>query len=142
MRLMKRNLKPVYYCLYLGQKSKLDADGYETGETEIIYGDPTLQMCNVSPATGAIQMELFGSIEDYDKILITDNMDCPIDENTVLYVDESPVRVLRLKLQFPVSPFGNVLAMSTIQNPYEYVVRRVSKSLHHINYAISKVKVS
>ena len=139
---MKRNLKPVYYCLYHGQKNILDNDGYETGEKKVIYGDPAKLMCNISPASGAAQMELFGVIENYDKILITDDINCPINENTVLYVDEAPVQAFHLQLQFPISPFGNVGIAAALKNPYEYVVKRVAKSLHHISYAVSKVKVS
>ena len=134
MRLMKRNLKPVYYRLYLGQRNTLDENGYETGDKEIIYSDPAMQRCNVSPASGAIQMELFGSVENYDKILLTDNMDCPINENTVLFIAETPQQQAWFALQFPM---GNL-----DENPYEYVVKRIARSLHHISYAVSKVKVS
>ena len=141
MRLMQRNLKPVWYCLYYGQRPVTE-EGYETGETAIIYGDPTLLMCNVSPATGAAQQEMFGVIENYDKIIVTDKMDCPINENTVLYIEEKPVRALMLKLQFGINPFGDLGFRSKVTNKYNYVVRRVAKSLNYISYAISKVEVS
>lgn len=60
----------------------------------------------------------------YDKVLITDDTNCPIDENTLLFVDKEP-------------EFGND------GNPLcDYRVRRVAKSLNSISYAISKVTVS
>ena len=103
MKLMKRNLKPVHYCLYKGREPLLDDDGNETGE---------------------YQVNMFGNLESYDKVLITDDTNCPIDENTLLFVDKEP-------------EFGND------GNPLcDYRVRRVAKSLNSISYAISKVTVS
>jgi hypothetical protein len=101
----------------------LDEDGNETGEYTIGYQKPAKLMCNVSPATGYAQATMFGNLESYDKVLVTDDMSCPIDENTVLFVDSKP---------------GYNQGVPT----YDYTVRRVAKSLNSISYAISKVKVS
>lgn len=120
MRLLKRNLKTIYYSLYNGRVPVEGPDGFETGETEISYSDPVELKCNVSPVTGQAQAEMFGMLEDYDKVIVTDQMDCPIDENSVLYVDRAPDE----------------------SNQYDYIVKRVAKSLNHISIAISKVKVS
>ena len=57
--------------------------------------------------------------------MVTDDMSCPIDENSVLFVDRVPVQ-----------EDGEPL------NTYDYVVKRVAKSLTHISYAISRVEVS
>lgn len=123
MKLMKRNLTPVYYCLYSDRQPILDDDGYETGEYRVGYGEAVQLMCSVSPATGYAQAEMFGNLESYDKVLITDDMTCPIDENTVLFIDKEP-------------EFENG------KPKYDYTVRRVAKSLNVISYAVSKVKVS
>ena len=40
MRLVKRNLRTIYYSLYSDRLPILDDDGYETGETGIGYEDP------------------------------------------------------------------------------------------------------
>ena len=124
MKLMKRNLKPVHYCLYKGREPLLDDDGNETGEYQVGYESPVELQCSVSPATGYAQVNMFGNLESYDKVLITDDTNCPIDENTLLFVDKEP-------------EFGND------GNPLcDYRVRRVAKSLNSISYAISKVTVS
>lgn len=123
MKLMKRNLTPVYYCLYSDRQLILDDDGYETSEYRVGYGEAVQLMCNVSPATGYAQVNMFGNLESYDKVLITDDMDCPIDENTVLFIDKAP----EFKDGKPI---------------YDYTVRRVAKSMNTISYAVSKVKVS
>ena len=124
MRLMRRNLSLIHYCLYEGKASLLDEDGYETGEDQLIYQPPVKLLCSVSPATGYAQVNMFGNLESYDKVLITDDMSCPIDENTVLFVDKKPEFHAR---GVPV---------------FDYRVRRVAKSLNCISYAISKVTVS
>lgn len=123
MKLMKRNLTPVHYCLYSERIPLLDDDGYETGEYKVGYGEAVQLLCSVSPATGYAQAEMFGNLESYDKVLITDDMTCPIDENTVLFIDKAP-------------EFENG------KPKYDYTVRRVAKSLNAISYAVSKVKVS
>lgn len=121
---MKRNLRPVHYCLFKGEEPVKDEDGYESGEKQPTYEEPVKLMCNVSPATGYAQTEMFGNLESYDKVLITDDMSCPIDENTVLFIDTDPAY----------TDDGKPL--------YDYTVRRVAKSLNHISYAVRKVKVS
>lgn len=123
MKLMKRNLKPVWYCLYSTKATQKDDDGYETGEDGVSYGEPVKLMCNVSPATGFAQTDVFGNLESYDKVLITDDMNCPIDENTVLFIDKEP-------------------QVADGKPLYDYTVKRVAKSLNSISIAVSKVKVS
>lgn len=124
MILMKRNLKPIWYCLYKGKEPITDENGYESGEMQPVYEEPVRMMCNVSPATGYAQTEMFGNLESYDKVIITDDMNCPIDENTVLFIDTEPAY----------ADDGKLL--------YGYTVSRVAKSLNHISYAVRKVKVS
>ena len=124
MKLMKRNLSPVYFCLYQGKQSQTDDNGYETGEGQVVYKPPVRLMCSVSPATGYAQVNMFGNLESYDKVLVTDDVRCPIDENTVLFIDKKP--------EF--NSEGVPL--------FDYRVRRVAKSINSISYAVSKVTVS
>lgn len=123
MKLMKRNLTPIHYCLYAERTPLLDADGNESGEYTVGYSEPIELRCNVSPATGYAQVNMFGNLESYDKVIVTDDMGCPIDENTVLFIDKEP----EFRDGKPI---------------FDYTVRRVAKSLNTISYAVSKVKVS
>ena len=78
---------------------------------------------NVSPARGQASVEMFGNLDGYDKVLVTDWVECPIDENSVLFVDKAP-------------------AYDTSGHPiYDYIVRRVAKSLNSVAIAIGKVSV-
>ena len=124
MKLQKRNLKPIWYCLYKGKDPITDDQGYETGEYEVTYFDPVEVKVNVSPATGWSQVGMFGNQESYDKVIVTDDINCPIDENTVLFIDKEPQKD------------GDKYIFD-----YDYVVKRVAKSLNSIAIAVSKVKV-
>lgn len=124
MKLMRRNLSPIYYCLYQEKLPVVDENGYETGETRIVYSPPQNLLCSVSPATGYAQANVFGSLDAYDKVLLTDDITCPIDENTVLFIDKKP--------EFDAEGFPL----------FDYTVRRVAKSLNAVSYAVKKVKVS
>ena len=124
MILLNRNLVTLHYCLYSEKVPVLDEEGYETGEYDVGYGEPVAMRANVSAATGQSQVEQFGNLENYDKVVVTDDMTCPIDENTVLFIDKEP-------------------AFDSLGKPqYDYTVKRVAKSLNSISIAVSKVKVS
>ena len=124
MRLMKRNLRSIWYQLYQGKTPVLDDNGWETGETEVSYSNPVEIKVNVSPAVGNAQQEIFGTLESYDKIFMTDNMSCPVDENSVLFIDRIPE-----------------YSGTTLVNSHDYIVKRVAKSLNHISYGVTKVNV-
>lgn len=124
VRLLKRNLKTVNYCMYKGEKFVEHSYDYDDGEPLVLYENAVPIEVNVSPARGDITIEQFGNSLDYDKVMVTDDMSCPIDEHTVLFVDKAP------EYDAEGSPL------------YDYIVMKVAKSLNCISYAISKVKIS
>lgn len=124
MRTLLRNKRPYYYCLYQGKTPITDDYGNETSEYRVEYGAAVLAYANISAATGYAQTEQFGNLDNYDKVIVTDDLRCPIDENSVLFIDKAP-------------------EWDADQNPvYDYVVRRVARSLNSVSMAVSKVKVS
>lgn len=125
MRTRQRTAQAVYYRLYTGMEEVTDANGYATGEFSKEYADPVATHMNVSPAYGEDAAEIFGMLERYDKILQTCDMTCPIDENSVLYVDEAPVQ-----------------RRDGTWSANDYVVKRVARSVNTIRYAVAKVKVT
>lgn len=139
MRCLKRNQRPFYYCLYKEEIPILDEYGNETGQTIVVYDEAIEMMANISQATGQSNTEQFGNLENYDKVIVTDDLDCPIDENSVLFIDKEP--------EYKEADYNKATAItfveSTVQVPvYDYIVRRVAKSLNSISIAVSKVKVS
>ena len=125
MKIMERNKRPLWYLLYDRKVPAVDAEGNETGEEIIVYKPAVALRANVSPASGSSQVEQFGNLAGYDKVIVTDDMSCPIDENTVLFVDKEP--------EYREAD-GKPL--------YDYIVKRVAKSLNTIAYAVTKVSVS
>lgn len=122
MRCMTRNKRPFYYALHKGQVEIIDEYGNATGEYEISYDDPVLTYGNISAAQGEIQSRQFGESESYDKVIVLDDKDTPIDEYTVLWVDALP--------------------QPDEDTPYDYIVRKVARSLNSVSIAISKVSVN
>lgn len=139
MRCLKRNQRPFYYCLYKEEIPILDDYGNETGQTIVVYDEAVEMMANISQATGQSNTEQFGNLENYDKVIVTDDLNCPIDENSVLFIDKEP--------EYKDAEYNEATAItfveSSVQVPvYDYIVRRVAKSLNSISIAVSKVKVS
>lgn len=124
MRIMERNKQGFWYLLFDRTEPVTDEDGNETGEEKVVYQPAVFCRANVSAATGAAQVEQFGNLAGYDKVIVTDDIRCPIDENTVLFLDKEPAY----------DEDGKPL--------YDYMVRRVAKSLNSVSIAVTKVSVS
>lgn len=124
MRTLKRNQRPFCYCLYNEQETQYDEYGNETGEPRVTYSQPVKMLANISQATGQSNTEQFGNLENYDKVIVTDDLNCPIDENSVLFIDKEPEYSLD----------GDPM--------FDYTVRRVAKSLNSMSIAVRKVNVS
>lgn len=124
MRCMKRNGRCFYYALFKEKIPLVDEEDNETGEYKIVYTQPKKFHANISAATGEAQTQQFGSAVDYDRVIVTDNMNCPIDEHSVLCIDSPP----------KYDEEGFLI--------YDYIVNKVARSLNSISYAVSKVKVS
>lgn len=122
MRTLVRNKLPFYYATYEGI-ADYKVGGYKTGEKTITYSTPILLKASISANKGVSEIDQFGSNLQYDKIIIVEDMSCPIDENTILWVDKEPYD-------------GNVL------QPHNYIVSKVAKSLNYISIAIKRVDVS
>lgn len=119
MRGLLRNKQKFTYKNYLGKVAAVDDEGNYTGEVSVTYSNPIEVWANISPATGTTYNEIFGTLTDYDKVIVSTDSWIEIDENSVLWVDTA---------------YGaNV--------PHDYIVKRVSKGLNGVAIAISKVKV-
>lgn len=127
MRSLRRNQQQLYYCLLdkTQEQHKYDEYGNDTGEIIPKYGEAQELWANISAARGASQVEAFGDVDNYDKVICTTWMDCPIDENTVLFIDKQPETVTVGDVSLP---------------KYDYVVKRVAKSMNNIMIAVAKVR--
>lgn len=124
MRTLDRNKTEFYYALNLGKKEIIDDQGRHTAEYVTSYSEWKPYKANVSAAKGESEAELFGNDVQYDRVIVTDDINCPIDENTVLAIDIAP----------------NVRGTAAVLPIFDYVVTRRAKSLNIVSYAVAKVK--
>ena len=70
---------------------------------------------NISPSLGRAELESFGINSGYTHTIVTDDMECPIDEHTIIWYGVEPTK------------------------PHNYVVIRKAVALNHIIYALEQV---
>ena len=126
MRSLVRNNSPFYYAKYDSKAEIIDEYGNKTGQYELVYDKPIRVDGNISASKGEMQSQQFGDSENYDKVIVLDNKDIPIDEYSILWVDTLPI----------------IKEDGSTDTPHDYIVRRVAKSLNSISLAISKVNVN
>lgn len=125
MRTMFRNKSTFYYASYTGQTEIVDEYGNVTGEYDVSYSKPDRYHGNISAAQGEMQSRQFGESESYDKVIVLDDRNAPIDEHSILWVDTLPT----------------LNADGTTDTPHDYVVKKCARSLNGLSIAIRKVIV-
>ena len=147
MRDLKRNQTEFWYCLLIPntQEAIVDEYGNETGELIPSYKKAISMRANISPATGQNQVEQFGNLDSYDKVIVTCDMKCPIDENSVLFIDKRPeyteVQTHEIVEGQALYTDDEVVEKTYELPKYNYIVKRVAKSLNGISIAVRKVDV-
>jgi hypothetical protein len=122
---MVRNKSKFYYASYIGETEIIDDYGNATGEYKVSYSTPIKCNGNISAAQGEMQSRQFGESESYDKVIVLDDRNTPIDEYSLLWVDTLPI----------LNEDGST------NTPHDYVVRQVARGLNGVSIAISKVDV-
>ena len=110
----------------MSKRELKDEYGNNSGEYEVIYGNPIRFRANVSAAQGEMETRQFGDTESYDKVIVLDNVNIPIDEYSILWVDSLPV----------------INEDGTTDTPHDYIVKKIARSLNSVSIAISKVNVN
>ena len=126
MRCMVRNKSKFYYASYIDETEIIDEYGNRTGEYNIRYSKPYKVYGNVSAAQGEMQTRQFGASVSYDKVIVLDDRNAPIDEHSILWVDTLP----------------HLNEDGTTDTPYDYTVKKVAPSLNGVSIAIRKVDVN
>lgn len=126
MRTRQRTSRTFYYRLYTGEAEIVDDYGNPTGQVYKTYTVPVAFKANISPPSGEDVIEIFGALERYDRVIQTCDMACPIDENSVLYIDTTP----------------SLDEQTGEWSAHDYIVSRVSPSVNTIRIGCTKVNVS
>ena len=125
MRTLVRNKIRIYYAKYLTKTLLKDEYGNLTGEYDIVYDSPVEIKANVSAARGEATTRQFGEDESYDRVIVMDDPNVPIDVSSVFWIDTLPV----------------INADGSTDTPYDYIVKQVAPSLNSVSIAVSKVNV-
>ena len=126
MRGLVRNKSKFYYASYIGETEIIDEYGNSTGEYKILYSNLYEGSANISAAQGETKIRQFGESESYDKVIVLDDINTPINEHSILWVDTLPL----------LNEDGSTTT------PHDYVVTRKAKSLNTVLLAIRKVDVN
>ncbi len=118
MKCLLRNKTQFAFANIVEDKAILE-DGYDTGQREIVYGEPTTTSAYISPASGVIYAEVTGVTEKYDKTITTEDLTLDIRSTSVLWIDQTDTT-----------------------KPYDYIVQRISKSLNYLVIRVKKVDIT
>ena len=134
MKCLIRNKSKFHYASYNKKEAILDDYGNKTGEYVIVYNNPKECYGNISPARGEIINRQFGEEDPYDKVIVLDKNAIDIDEQAVMWIDIIP----------KLNPDGTLVKneKGQVLTPYDYVVKKIARSLNNVSIAISKVNVS
>lgn len=117
MQSLARNKQTLYYATYSGITDVVDADGNLTGEKATSYSFPVKACMNIAPNTGRVVTSYFGNDTNYSHILCTTDMSCPINQNTRVWIGQTP---------------------NQSADNWNFVVKRVAKSLNSILIAVEE----
>lgn len=124
MRDLERNQQTFYYAQFTGMKEVVDpVTKLKTGERKKSYSDPVAMVANISPARGYADLKIFGKGLDYSKTVCTCDLDCPITEESVLWIEKNP--------------FGE----NDTTTSYNYIVTQIARGLDNVLYAVRKVDI-
>lgn len=87
MRGLMKAKRWIHYSNYVSVSYKTNEKGLKTGSKEITYTDIKKMFGTVSTPTGNAVVEMFGSDEKYDKVIVLDKPDIDIHETSVLWLD-------------------------------------------------------
>lgn len=118
MRSLNRNKKTIYYATVASVTTRYDSYGNETGSPLINYSSPTSIDMVLSGATGNESLQPFGIGPNYSLVAITDIVSCPIDEESILWVNASTSAA------------------------HDFEVVGVAKNFNSIKYALKEVSAS
>ena len=125
MRCLRRNMIRIFYANYVGRDPVIDEYGNKTGEYRILYSNPLETTGNVSAARGEVTTRQFGDDESYDRVIVMDDPNVPIEKSSILWIETMPV----------------INSDGTTDTPHDYIVKQVAPSLNSVSIAVSKVNV-
>lgn len=116
MRVVNRNRRPVAYAFYEGTTELTDENGNFTGEFQVNYSDPIRALMNVSGGRGQANVRLFGIGSEFDRTIVTDDLETPFSTDTVFWIETDPDN-----------------------DPFDYRVVRVARTINQVVLGLTEV---
>lgn len=132
MKTLKRNQTVIWYALPTGNRTPiLDGNGLMTGNTRIEYTAPQRMEVSLSESIGLNNLSAqgvadpnpYGLTTNYTHRMVTEDMDCPITEETLIWHNRDP---------------GN----DAYSVPHNFKVIRIGRSVNFKNYYLRQVYVN
>ncbi len=149
MRLNERNKQNVYYALYSGTQTGVDADGLLTGENPPSYGPATKARMVVGVNSGSSILEQYGIYDPFTAKLVTDDVTCPVTTSSILWLfmgELSTFSDVETYSEGDVVIKDGVISKLAegewVAVPHTHVVTRVAKSFGYISYLVKEVEVT
>ena len=131
MRCANRIKQTFWYALHDRVVEEYDDNGYQVG-TSMTYSNPVKASGNITAAKGDVVMRQFGDDDRYDRVIVLEDRDTPIDEYTVLWIECEP--------ELDANGALKVNANGDIVTTWDYIVRKVGRGLPKFGSAIIAVE--
>lgn len=144
MRGLAINQRDLYYCLFVpfpeealyedegDQDRRVYEDGFFSGDYVSEFGPLQTLRASLSSEKGGVNEEVFGLQLDYDLAVLTFDVDCPIQEDTILWIGKE-MAVMKPHVGTAFTDLPKNLP------PYNYRVVRRAESLNSVLFAVRRV---
>lgn len=146
MHVLGRNKEYLWYANPTGEQYVTDANGYKTGERKITYATPTKVKMSMAISSGAnnlgsqgmAELERYGIATGYTHRAVTDDMDCPMGEESLVWYKIEPTRI---ETRERIINGQRQEVQTLIPVPHNFKVVRKAQSLNHLIYYLKEVDV-
>lgn len=146
MHVLERNKEYLWYANPTGEEYVTDANGYKTGERKITYATPTKVKMSIAISSGAnnlgsqgmAELERYGIATGYTHRAVTDDMDCQMGEESLVWYKIEPTRI---ETRERIINGQRQEVQTLIPVPHNFKVVRKAQSLNHLIYYLKEVDV-
>ena len=144
MHVLERNKQDVWYANPSSTTYATDSNGFKTGEKTITYSAATKLRMSMAISSGAnnlgsqgiAEVEPYGIVTGYTHRAVTENLNCPITEESRIWFGILPTR----DVQVQQTVNGQITTVTqTVAVPHNFEVVRKAKSLNHLIYYLKEV---
>ena len=159
MRVLSRNKQDLWFANPSGIAYATDSNGLKTGEKNVTYSTPEKVRMSMAASSGAnnlgsqgmAELEKYGIATGYTHRAVTEDMDCAMKEDSIVWYKISPTRtetrtVTRTVTETvdgeEVTHQVSEQVETVVAVPHNFKVVRKETSLNHLCYYLKEVDVS